>query len=315
MKTYMGIDWGSYGIEFPHCLAPWKAAFVQADGFVRPCCIYPPVMGNTNEKRLELIWNDEPYRQLRLAMAGKAQLPDICASCHDSMRHLDIEWYLKHAIEEKIAQNKCLRSIEELLVVLVMKGYMVLSAIYLMSLVYRKQGEYRRELYCLLSCQSGIPQAEMRIRELRGQPELRTTGQAAIVTVDIVLLSRLKTRLSEISMELEQLLGHEYSSVDTYIEDIQAISSQPLGRRRLKKVLSEYAMYNDMALLEKSIRSEAQRMRVGALLANAFSIIAKRFWWMRSIIFLALSHAQSFLLSLPNRAFLLFDRIRKIIRG
>jgi len=308
MKSYMGVDWKKYGIDIPHCLAPWKAAFIQADGFVRPCCIYPPIMGNTNEKNLEVIWNDEPYRKLRLAMLGKESMPEICATCHDSMRHIDIEWYLKHAIEERIDESASTHQLGELLCVLILKGYMILPAIYLQSRIYRKSEEYNRELYCLLSCGSAFDDeaASSRIKELRSVLSSQAPHDIK-ATIDAVFVFRLKIRVPDLAFEFEQMLGNEYSSVDEYMKDMDAIDESGLLARKRKKIKLEYYLYNNPVALERRMRFGRLRLRLMSRLMHGYLMFSNRTRWLIALPF----RSKVLFLGLFNKACLVFNKIRK----
>lgn len=293
------VDWEKYGVAIPHCLAPWKASFIQADGFVRPCCIYPPTMGNTNDKKLEAIWNDEPYRKLRLAMLGKEPMPEICANCHDSMRHLDIEWYLRHAIQERIEQSDKTHRLEELLTVLIRKNYMSLLAICLLSKIYRKHGEYLRELYCLLSVKDSLDSSDdlNRIEELSRSLKNKVPHDDKVridaaffsrLKTRIVFFSRLETRMPELDFEFEKMIGREYSSVDEYMKDMTAINGKVFLAPERKRIMLEYKLYNNPVLLEK-------RMRYADILLRLVSETLR---------------VRNLFLRLPNQAYQIFDRLR-----
>ena len=90
----------SLGIRIPYCLAPWMVAYVQSDGRVRPCCVHPPVMGNTNQESLENIWNGSAYQALRKSMWATDRLAPICQTCNDPMRVTGLSWYVGQYLNE-----------------------------------------------------------------------------------------------------------------------------------------------------------------------------------------------------------------------
>lgn len=251
---YRDIDWQKYGISFPYCLAPWKVACVQADGNVRPCCIYPPVMGNTNEKALEQIWNDEPYQKLRCAMFGKEALPEVCLNCHDSMRKIDIDRYIKSAIEHFI-ENKAesIDAIESLLADMIQKDYMTLPAIHLMAKVYRKKNKYDRELYCLATCSpsSERPVEQDRIKYLRkyfrGKARYKNN-----VLFDVVFWARLRAGMPDLTPRFIKLLGREYETADKFIQDMGVVAEDMSLTPYRNMILKEFIRYKNPMLIARS---------------------------------------------------------------
>lgn len=68
------------------CMYPWTHMFVEPSGQVYPCCgaIYRDfsVIGNTHQKSLKEIWNDQPMRDLRLRMINN-QPSESCNRCYE----------------------------------------------------------------------------------------------------------------------------------------------------------------------------------------------------------------------------------------
>jgi len=65
------------------CMAPWTSLMIGTDNRVKPCCLYKEDVGYSNEKSLELIWNDKPLQDLRLEMLNDKQ-PFACRTCHQN---------------------------------------------------------------------------------------------------------------------------------------------------------------------------------------------------------------------------------------
>ncbi len=111
------VDWSLLGVKLPYCLAPWMVAYIQSDGLVRPCCIHPPTLGNTNVNTMEEIWNAPSFAGLRQSMLGRAPLPEICTTCNDGLRYVNVDEYVLFQMEEMCARNesdKVLRLFETL---------------------------------------------------------------------------------------------------------------------------------------------------------------------------------------------------------
>ena len=68
MHTYMNCD------------DPWKFAFVDCAGHVRPCCGTERVMGDLADKTFPDIWYGDEYVKFRKALLS-GQPPDECLSC------------------------------------------------------------------------------------------------------------------------------------------------------------------------------------------------------------------------------------------
>lgn len=251
---YRDIDWQKYGIKFPYCLAPWKVACVQADGNVRPCCIYPPVMGNTNEKALEQIWNDEPYQKLRRAMFGKEALPKVCLDCHDSMRKIDIDWYIKSAIEHLI-ENKAesIDAVESLLANMIQEDYMTMSAIHLMAKVYRRKGEHDRELYCLATCNIDPerPVERDRIKYLRKNSRSKAPCKGNVF-FDVVFWARLRASTPDLASRFIKLLGREYETPGKYMQDMEAAAGDVSLAPYRNMILREFVRYKNPMQIARS---------------------------------------------------------------
>ena len=78
---------GAYALglyERQPCFAPFTHALVDHEGRVYVCCMArgEPLLGDLHARRFEQVWQDEPYRRVRLAMRDGRPLPP-CASCDD----------------------------------------------------------------------------------------------------------------------------------------------------------------------------------------------------------------------------------------
>lgn len=251
--SYRDIDWQKYGITFPYCFAPWKVAYVQADGNVRPCCIYRPVMGNTNEKALEQIWNDEPYQKLRRAMFGKEALPEACSACHDSMRKIDIDWYIKCAIEYRIENEKeSVDAVANLLASMIQEDYMTISAIYLMAKVYRRKGEYDRELYCLATCNTDpkrhVERDRIKVlsRDFRSKASYENN-----VLFDVVFWASLRASIPNLAPQFIKLLGRKYETVEKCMQDMEAAAGDISLIPYRNIILNEFVRYKNPTLVAR----------------------------------------------------------------
>jgi len=68
------------------CILPWIHAHVLPDGEVLPCCgvaVGSFSLGNVNKKTLKEIWNDQPYRDLRLSMIANKEI-NACKACYEA---------------------------------------------------------------------------------------------------------------------------------------------------------------------------------------------------------------------------------------
>ncbi|HVT45223.1 MAG TPA: radical SAM protein [Thermoanaerobaculia bacterium] len=63
------------------CLDPWRIAFVQATGDVRPCCFFEETLGSLAVESLEDIVDGEPFRELREELLTGALRPN-CLHCN-----------------------------------------------------------------------------------------------------------------------------------------------------------------------------------------------------------------------------------------
>ena len=251
---HRNIDWQKYGISFPYCLAPWKVAYVQADGNVRPCCIHPPTMGNTNEKVLEQIWNDEPYQKLRRAMLGKEALPEVCLDCHDSMRQIDIDRYIKSAVEYRIEnKDESIDAVESILANMIQEDYMTMSAIYLMAKVYRRKGEYDRELYCLATCNIDPirPVERERIKHLKRDIRSKAPYKNNVL-FDVVFWARLRASMPDLTPRFIKLLGRKYETAEKCIQDMDTAAGDMSLAPYRKIILREFARYKNPMLIARS---------------------------------------------------------------
>lgn len=63
------------------CLDPWRSAYIDVDGWVRPCCRAVWIgMDNILEKPFRKIWNDVHYLRLR-EYVNSNNPPDFCRGC------------------------------------------------------------------------------------------------------------------------------------------------------------------------------------------------------------------------------------------
>jgi radical SAM protein with 4Fe4S-binding SPASM domain len=62
------------------CLDPWRIAFVNADGSVRPCCFFEEKLGTLAKDTLQEIVDGEAFRELRREIVT-GQLRPNCHSC------------------------------------------------------------------------------------------------------------------------------------------------------------------------------------------------------------------------------------------
>ncbi len=74
-------------LRLPYCTAPWTRMYVESNGRVRPCCVYPEHVGNLDVQDFEEIWHGPDYVALRQAMQGAAELPDACRTCRSPERY------------------------------------------------------------------------------------------------------------------------------------------------------------------------------------------------------------------------------------
>ena len=87
------------------CLRPFDDAFVQADGFVRPCVISNEIMGDLHEQSFEEIWRGERYEDFRRRIRS-SNPPGECVTCHQC-NFLDVNDIRAHvAIENRIPETK-----------------------------------------------------------------------------------------------------------------------------------------------------------------------------------------------------------------
>ena len=85
-----------------HCAYPWQQMLIDLTGEVVPCCYWSGYgntgqpLGNTNEKSIEEIWNDKPYRELRAAWTKETLDGHPCGNCMSyrwsNGKFPDFEW-------------------------------------------------------------------------------------------------------------------------------------------------------------------------------------------------------------------------------
>jgi radical SAM protein with 4Fe4S-binding SPASM domain len=68
----------------PGCDWPWRAAYVEHDGTVQPCCMVMgsdrAAMGNVREEGFEAVWHGPRFRAFRRALLSR-QPPAVCRGC------------------------------------------------------------------------------------------------------------------------------------------------------------------------------------------------------------------------------------------
>ena len=66
------------------CDWPWRGAYVSYQGLAMPCCMVATpdriTLGNMAADGAEAVWNREPYRGFRAALASETP-PEVCRSC------------------------------------------------------------------------------------------------------------------------------------------------------------------------------------------------------------------------------------------
>lgn len=62
------------------CRIPWKTAFVDVAGRVRPCCVVDESLGDLNSQSFEEAWNGERANEFRNRFEN-GELPLICQTC------------------------------------------------------------------------------------------------------------------------------------------------------------------------------------------------------------------------------------------
>lgn len=66
------------------CPLPWWNTYIETDGSVRPCCIFPPI-GNLLEGSFGDVWNGPGYRELRRTV-NTPEMPNHCKQCFMPVR-------------------------------------------------------------------------------------------------------------------------------------------------------------------------------------------------------------------------------------
>jgi len=62
-----------------HCPIPWWNTYIETDGSIRPCCVFP-IVGNIMEQPFREIWNGPKYRALRRTV-NTPNMPEYCKQC------------------------------------------------------------------------------------------------------------------------------------------------------------------------------------------------------------------------------------------
>lgn len=65
-----------------HCPIPWWGTYIEANGLVRPCCVWPSgdPMGDLRRQSFREIWNGPKYRELRRTV-NTPEMPVFCRRC------------------------------------------------------------------------------------------------------------------------------------------------------------------------------------------------------------------------------------------
>jgi len=233
---FRNINWQELGLKLPHCLAPWKVAFIQADGRVRPCCIYPPSMGNTNLKPMEEIWNDLPYQRLRQSMWGKIPLSEICATCNDGMRVSNVEEYILFAMEE-MAQGGDDKKLAALFNELILRDLVIVEAIPMVAKLHRESGDSVREHYYRAFIIIGESIWEKLTYLKRLVFDIKAVNRR--VVFDVMLWKRFRQFMPEIADQVRELLNREFASMDECLVEIEnQIGPEKMSTYR-EKIISE----------------------------------------------------------------------------
>lgn len=85
----------------PWCIMPWTYLELWPTGEITPCCGSYYSYGNIKEKSLDVIWNDDPIKQLRLQMF-EDEMPQSCYGCK-SMEDLGSEDSLRFRYNKKLS--------------------------------------------------------------------------------------------------------------------------------------------------------------------------------------------------------------------
>lgn len=82
---------------FPTCRCAWDFPFVDVEGNVYPCAIYPEPLGNLAEGSFAEVWNNERFIRFRTGMVTQQPTP-FCLHCHKTM------WYA-NKLDEPIPEH------------------------------------------------------------------------------------------------------------------------------------------------------------------------------------------------------------------
>lgn len=70
----------------PTCNAAWQNPFIDSEGKVYPCCIYPESFGSLKQNTFEEIWHGEKFREMRLGLHN-GNPSEHCRNCRKTF------WY------------------------------------------------------------------------------------------------------------------------------------------------------------------------------------------------------------------------------
>jgi len=72
-----------------YCVAPFNMFYLEWNGRVRQCCIYPETLGSLSDGSFGEMWNSKAYQELRGRMLSGAP-PQFCLKCNDPKKHRDV---------------------------------------------------------------------------------------------------------------------------------------------------------------------------------------------------------------------------------
>jgi radical SAM protein with 4Fe4S-binding SPASM domain len=76
------------------CWVPFEELYIGSNGKIRPCIISPIEMGDLSLDNVEILWNNEKFRELRAKVNSDAP-PEGCRECNQN-RHLNVNRYEAH---------------------------------------------------------------------------------------------------------------------------------------------------------------------------------------------------------------------------
>lgn len=82
-------------VQLPYCSSPWVKMFIEAEGTLKPCCVYPMHSGDIAQSTsFESAWNSPELVQLRKTTVGRAEIHSKCKECNFAERYLMIDLLL-----------------------------------------------------------------------------------------------------------------------------------------------------------------------------------------------------------------------------